>query len=523
MPSVELVIFARQYTMSLYKNLLKQTAIYGLATVIPRMMSFLLTPLYVSPGVLDPAEYGQVTMLFAYMIFFNVILSYGMETAFFRFYNKEENKKSVIETATISIFWTTFAFFFIAMFMRSWLADWSGFDVKYVTYAIWILVFDALVIVPFSELRAKQRPMRYAMVKIGNVALNFAFNIFFLIFLPKLAQANPGGVFHTIYIKDFEVGYVFISNIIASAATLLVLSGSYFHAKWQFDKVLWKRMLQYGWPILFAGIAFAINEQFDKILLGKLLPADTAESEVGVYSACYKMGLFMVLFRTAYTLGIEPFFFSHAGKENATQTYATVTKYFVIFGSLIQLCVIVTADILKQFLVPNSDYWAAMKVVPLIILANFFLGIYTNLSVWYKLIDKTHIGAWISLAGAAVTLILNFALIPLFEAQGQNGYMGSAIATIAAYGSMMAISYFMGAKAYPIPYDMKRIGGYLGVSILFSVVSFYFFRENYYVGTALVAVFVYFIYYNEKETLERIIHRRSGKQIPIVKDDEQEV
>jgi O-antigen/teichoic acid export membrane protein len=509
--------------MSLYKNLLKQTAIYGLAAVIPKMMSFLLTPLYVSDGVLDRAEYGNVTMLFAYMIFFNVILAYGMETAFFRFYSKEANKKNVIQTTTISIFWTTIAFLIVAMLMRNLLADWSGFDVKYITYTIWIVVFDALVIVPFSELRAKQRPMRYSAIKIGNVALNFMLNIFFLIFLPKLAQGDAGRFFHTIYVEDFEIGYVFISNIIASAATLLALSGSYFHKKWQFDKDLWKRMLKYGWPILFAGIAFAINEQFDKILLGKLLPANIAAEEVGVYSACYKLGLFMVLFRTAYTLGIEPFFFSHSGKENATQTYATVTKYFVIFCSLIQLVVIVTADILKHFVVPNDDYWGAMKVVPLIIVANFFLGIYTNLSVWDKLIDKTHIGAWSSLAGAAVTLILNFALIPLFEAQGGNGYMGSAIATIAAYGTMMTISYFMGSKAYPIPYDMKRIGGYLGVSILFSAISFYLFRENYYVGATLVVLLVYFIYYNEKETLEKIIKRRTGKTMPIIKDEEEEL
>lgn len=509
--------------MSLYKNLLKQTAIYGLATVIPRMMSFFLTPLYTSPGVLDPSEYGQVSEIFAYLIFFNVLLAYGMETAFFRFYNKEDNKKNVIETSTISIFWSSFAFLIIAMSMRNWLADWSGIDVRYITYTIWILVLDALVIIPFSTLRAAQRPMRYAIIKIGNVGLNFLLNIFFLIFLPKMAHANPGGLFGMLYVENFEIGYIFVSNIVASAATLLALSGTYFHTKWQFDTDLWKRMLRYGWPILFAGIAFAINEQFDKILLGKLLPESVADSEVGVYSACYKLGLFMVLFRTAYTLGIEPFFFSHAGKENATQTYATVTKYFVIFGSLIQLVVIVTADILKQFVVPDPVYWEAMKVVPLIILANFFLGIYTNLSVWYKLIDKTHIGAWISLAGAAVTLILNFTLIPVFESQGHNGYMGSAIATIAAYASMMVISYVMGSKAYPIPYDMKRIGGYLGVSVVFSVVSFYFFRENYYVGTLLVALFVYFIYRNERETLERIIKRRSGKQIPIVKDDEQEV
>lgn len=260
--------------------------------------------------------------------------------------------------------------------------------------------------------------------------------------------------------------------------------------------------MKYGFPILIAGLAFAINEHFDKILLEWMhIPL----SEIGAYSACYKIGMFMVLFRTAYTLGIEPFFFSHASNENAPVTYATVTKYFVIFGSFICLFVIAFIDILKIPLVPKATYWSAIKVVPLIVLANFFLGIYTNLSVWYKLIDKTKIGAYISLVGAAITLILNWLLIPTMS------YYGSAIATLSAYGSMMIISYQLGQKHYPIPYDFKRIFSYLGLTILFSAISFYipYLRENYFVKFALLALFLYFIYYSEKETLLRIIKRKS--------------
>ncbi len=488
--------------MGLYKSLFKQTAIYGLATVLPRMFSFLLVPIYTD--LLPKAAYGKVSIIFSWMIFFNVILAYGMETSFFRFYNKEADKKSVLETTTVSIFWSTIAFLFLSLLFRNTLADGSGIDVQYITYTIWILVLDALVIVPFSNLRANQRPMYYAAIKIGNVVVNLLLNLFFLLILPKVATANPTGFLSTFYFDNFQIGYIFISNIIASLLTFLTLSPNYFQIKWQFNFELWKRMMRYGLPILVAGIAFAINEQFDKILLGKLLPANIADSEVGVYSACYKLGLFMVLFRTAYTLGIEPFFFSHADKENASQTYATVTKYFVIFGSFILLAVIVFADILKLIMIRDESYWEAMKVVPLIILANFFLGIYTNLSVWYKLIDKTHIGAYISIVGAIITLVLNFLLIPKFS------YYGSAIATIAAYGSMMLISYVMGNKYYPIPYDMKKIGGYLGLSIAFSILSFYFFRENYFVGIALLIAFLYFIYHNEKETLQRIMNRKSN-------------
>ncbi len=475
--------------------------------VLPRMLSFFLVRLYTNPDVMsNPAEYGDLTIVMSYMVFLNVMLSYGFETAFFRFYNSETDKKKVIATSTISIFWSSIVFLFGAMLFRNSIANFANVDVQYITFSIWILVLDSLVVIPFSKLRANQRPIRYAAIKIGNVIVNLGLNFFFLLYLPKLATSNPDGFFSTIYRENFQVGYVFVANIIASLLTFVVLSPDYLKINWQIDKELWKKMMNYGLPILFAGIAFAINEHFDKILLSDLLPANIAKSEVGTYAACYKLGLFMVLFRTAYTMGIEPFFFSQASNENAPQTYATITKYFVIFGSFISLAVIVFADLLKIILIPNPSYWAAMKVVPLIVFANFFLGIYTNLSVWYKLIDKTKIGAYISLVGAVVTLLFNFLLIPIIS------YLGSAIATIAAYGSMMLISYSLGKKEYPIPYDMKRIFGYLSLSIAFSGISFYipYIRENYYIKAILLAVFLYFIYYSEKETLLRIIKRKSA-------------
>lgn len=497
--------------MSLYKNLFKQTAIYGLATVIPRMFSFFLVPLYTE--LLPKEEYGQVNIFFAYLIFFNVILAYGMETSFFRFYNnKEENQKTVVETSMVSIFWTTVLFLAVALLFRVSVADFLQIDVQYITYIIWILTLDALVIIPFSKLRANQKPTLYAAIKIGNVAVNLGLNLFFLIYLPKLATSNPDSFISSLYFEDFQVGYIFVSNIIASLLTLIVLLPNYFHVKWRFDFNLWRRMTKYGFPIMIAGIAFAINDQFDKILLKYLLPADIAEEQVGIYSACYKLGLFMVLFRTAYTLGIEPFFFSHASNENAKQTYATITKYFIILGSLMTLGVIIFADVLKVIMIRDSSFWDAMGVVPLIILANFFLGIYTNLSVWYKLTNQTHIGAYISIVGAMITLGLNYLLIPYFQEHGNQGYMGSAIATIAAYGSMMLISYTLGNKYYPIPYDKKKISAYLGISILFSGVYFYYFRENYFVGIPMLLAFSYFIYLNEKETLSRIL-KRKPKQV----------
>lgn len=488
--------------MSLYKSLFKQTTIYGLATVLPRMLSFLLVRLY-TDKLENASDYGVVTIVFAWLVFMNVVLSYGMETSFFRFYSSENDKQKVVQTSTISIFWSSILFLFTALIFRNDIASnsWINVDLEYVTYAVWILVLDALVVVPFSKLRINQRPVVFAFVKIANTVINLLLNVFFIIYLPKIAQSNPDGVLSSIYIDNFQVGYIFVSNLIASLLTLLYFLPHYFKIKWRFDTALWKKMMRYSLPILVAGIAFAINEHFDKILLEKILPEGIAKHEVGVYGACYKLGLFMILFATAFRLGIEPFFFSYSKNENAPQTYANITKYFVIFGSLILLGVIVFADVLKMIMIPNTAYWEAMKVVPLIILANFFLGIYHNLSVWYKLTDKTKMGAYISIVGAVLTLVLNYTLIPKYS------YMGSAVATLAAYGSMMIISYLLGKKHYYIPYDTKKIGIYLTASILLSYIYFYHFRENYFVGIGFILLYSGVIYYLEKNTLKTVLKR----------------
>ena len=485
--------------MSLYKSLFKQTVIYGLATVLPRMISFLLNPFY-AQMLPSREELANVSIVFAYLVFFNVVLSYGMETAFFRFYTTNDNQKKVIATSTISIFWTTLFFLVTALLFRKTLSELADINIQYITYTIWTLALDALVIIPFSKLRAEKKPMVYACIKIGNVLINLTLNVFFLYALPKIVNSNPGSFLSTIYFENFQVGYIFISGLIASLLTFIVLSPNYFTINWRFDYLLWKKMMRYGLPILIAGLGFAINEHFDKILLDWL---NIPKADIGSYSACYKLGMFMVLFRTAFTLGIEPFFFSQSNQENAQQTYATVTKYFVITGSFIMLFVIVFIDLLKEIIVGNPIYYDAIKVVPLIVLANFFLGIYTNLSVWYKVIDKTKIGAYISIFGAAITLILNFWLVPIFS------YYGSAIATIVAYGTMMITSYYLGQKKYPIPYDINIIGLYLGISILLSALSFYIpqFRANYIFGITALLVFGFFIFRNEKQVLMRILKR----------------
>jgi len=450
----------------------------------------------------NPALYGEVSVIFAWFAIFNVVLAYGMETAFFRFFYKADNKNKVISTSLISIIATTVLFFILALVFQNSLASWSGIDVKYIEYAIYILALDALVIIPFSWLRATDKSMRYAIIKIANVTINLGLNVFLLIYLSEIVSNNPESGINMIYKPDFQISYIFISNLIASGITLILMLELYFKNKYDFDVALWKKMMKYAWPILIAGIAFTINEVFDRILLQHLLPENIAKAEIGKYSACYKLAVFMTLFATGFRLGIEPFFFSHSNSENPQKAYAQITNYFVILGSTILLTVIVFADVLKVLIVRNEAYWEAMPVVPILILASFFLGIYHNLSVWYKVTDKTRYGAFISGIGAIITLVINYFGIPHF------GYVASAFATLFAYGTMMILSYYIGKKQYPIPYNLRKTGFYLSISILFSILSFYVFERNLIVGSILLVLFLGILYKLENEKLKQLFLKK---------------
>lgn len=486
--------------MSALKSLFKQTFIYGLATVLPRMLSFLLVPLYTTDGVLSSvAEYGKVSVIFSYFVLFNVILAYGMETAFFRFFNKEDDKDSVIGTSAISLIVSSLGFFILALILQNQIAAFIQIDVKYINLVIWILLLDALVIIPFAWLRATAQPMRYAIIKILNVAINLGLNLFFLLWLSDLSYYTA--LFDTLCVDNFEISYIFIANLVASAVTLILVLSFYTKIKYKFDSKLWKTMFRYAFPILIAGVAFSINETFDRILLDRLLPPDIAETEIGMYSACYKIALFMTLFATAYRLGIEPFFFSHAKTDNPQKNYAKILEFFVAFGSVILLSVVVFVDILKPYIVRSEDYWEAMWVVPIILLANFCLGIYHNLSVWYKITDRTKFGAYISIVGAIITLAINIIFIETYS------YKASAIATLVAYSVMMLLSYYFGRKYYPIPYNLKKIGLYLVLSIGMSVLSFYYFRGDYFIGISMLIVFLGIVFFSEKNELKQILKR----------------
>tara|TARA_B110000879_G_scaffold24899_1_gene33269 strand:- start:681 stop:1652 length:972 start_codon:yes stop_codon:yes gene_type:complete len=321
------------------------------------------------------------------------------------------------------------------------------------------------------------------------------------VYLKALSVDNS--IWDSIYIANFEVSYIFIANLLASAVTLFILLPFYFKVTYKIDTLLWKKMLRYALPVLVAGVAFSVNETFDRVLLERLLPEEIAKTSIGMYSACYKLALFMMLFATAYRLGIEPFFFSHSKTKGAEKNYAQVLELFVVFAAVILVTVVVFIDFLKALLIPNEAYWEAMAVVPILLLAYLFLGIYHNLSVWYKVTDRTKFGAYISVFGALITLVINGMFIAQFN------YMASAVATLAAYFTMTLMSYYFGKKYYPIPYNLKKIVLYISLTILFSALSFYQFREEYLFGLGLIAVLLMIIWINEKSMIKQLLNKQN--------------
>jgi len=492
-----------KYTdLGVLKTLYKQTFIYGLATVVPRMLSFLLVRLHTDKSVLqNVSDYGDVSLIFAYFVLFNVVLAYGMETAFFRFFNKEPNKESVLSTSSISLLLTSLVFLVLGLVFQHQIAALTHIHVNYIVLVIWTLFLDALVIIPFAYLRAQEKPVKYTAVKLTNVVVNLGLNIFLLVYLKALSVDNS--IWDSIYIANFEVSYIFIANLLASAVTLLILLPFYFKVTYKIDTLLWKKMLRYALPVLVAGVAFSVNETFDRVLLERLLPEEIAKTSIGMYSACYKLALFMMLFATAYRLGIEPFFFSHSKTKGAEKNYAQVLELFVVFAAVILVTVVVFIDFLKALLIPNEAYWEAMAVVPILLLAYLFLGIYHNLSVWYKVTDRTKFGAYISVFGALITLVINGMFIAQFN------YMASAVATLAAYFTMTLMSYYFGKKYYPIPYNLKKIVLYISLTILFSALSFYQFREEYLFGLGLIAVLLMIIWINEKSMIKQLLNKQN--------------
>ena len=438
--------------MSVLRKLAGQTAIYGLSSIVARFLNFLLTPLYTSKGVFAPEEFGIITSLYAWAAFVNVVLTFGMETTFFRFaHRKELDPKRAYATAFFSVAGLAPFFTLVCALFPDAIA--SG--IRYPEQGQLVLMLalalglDAMTALPMARLRNEGRPWRFVSVNLLNVVVTIALSLYFF------AYAKP-------HDPSIGVGHVFLINLIASAVKFLVLV-----PQWPrlgaFDKTLLRPMLVFAAPLAIAGLAGMVNETADRAVLKYLLPADIADEQIGIYGACYKLAVLITLFIQAFRMGAEPFFFSHAKEKNSAATFARIMNVFVAVCMSAFLLVMLFLDLFKWF-IPNEAYHAGLRVVPILMLANVFLGIYYNQSVWYKLTDRTRAGSTISIVGAAITLVCLFALIP------SMGYMGAAWATLICYASMAAISYAWGQKHYPVPYNVTRVLGYMaGAAVLWYI------------------------------------------------------
>lgn len=495
--------------MSVYKKFLGQTMVYGISTILSRLLNFILTPIFTHTYA--SAAYGIFTKMYSWASLINAMLAFGMETTFFRYLNKHEDKKQqVYNNSFLVIAFISTLFLVTGLIFTDSITKWllnnnmSQFQDqrRYVQYFLWLLFSDAICIIPFAKLRADGKPFRYGLLKFINILSYVCISLFFIYGIPAIIKNDwPMAHFFTNWFREKWIGYVFIANLIASLITFVLLIPEFLKLELKFDKALFMKMLSYSWPVLVANLSFIINENLDKILLDKY----STEAQVGIYGAVCKIAIFMSIFNTAFRLGAEPFFFSHAKNANAKQTYAIILQYFVIALAILFVTLVANIEILKYFIsrdaAHRAEYWIGLPAVPYLLLGYVCLGIYMNLSVWYRLSDQTKYGLYISLVGAFITIVFNILLIPKY------GYMGSAWVSMAAYITMTIISYVLGQKYYPIPYNLKRIMAYLIVSTIISFTSFFLFNRNIYIGNGMLIVFLTGIFYFEKDSLLKMLKR----------------
>jgi len=456
----------------LVKKLAQQTAIYGVSSILARFLNYALVP--IQTRVFHPGEYGVVTQFYAYTGLLYILFTYGMETAFFRYANlsgglltEKDHKKQVYDTGMASLLITSLLLSLLLIVFRNPIAETMQFHghTEYVTLLAVIMALDAIVTIPFAYLRLENRPVRFATFKIINISVNFGLNIFLLVFRPfyQAVQDMP----NVSSLQGFSyphpsIAFIFIANLIASLVTIIVMARYFYVKQWQISFGLWKKMLHYSWPLIIIGLAGMGNELLSRILLTRRWNGtyDEAIHALGVFGACYKMSLLMTLFVQAYRMAAEPFFFGESKKLNPQITYARTMNFFVIFCCFIFLLVTLNIDFFKEIFM-GKEYFDGVRVVPILLIANFFLGVYYNLTIWYKLTNKNFAGSLIAVGGVIITLALNWIWIPLY------GYYGSSWVTFICYGSMMMVSYFLGQKFYPVPYDLKRFFLYVLVAIAF--------------------------------------------------------
>lgn len=498
--------------MSTAKKFAGQTAVYGLSTIISRSFYFVLTPIYV--GSLSAKVYGVFTKMYSWTAILTAIISFGMETTFFRYINKNEHDKEMVYCNTFIGIAATCGLFLLTVFtfigkIALWLNDGNqasyGDYVFYVRCLSLVLVIDALCAIPFAYMRTVNKAIRYSSVKVFNIMLVVSLNLAFLFLIPYIIKNNLiGAEYLASWYRPHWVGYIFLANIIASIITFLVLIPEIIKFRFKFDAKVFIEMVDYSWPILIANISYIINENLDKIMLSKLLPDSISEQEVGIYGACAKIALFLSLFVQAFRLGAEPFFFSQAKNKNSGETYAKIMDYFIIVVSIICVGIVANIEFLKYFIkghdiVQQNIYWSGLGVVPLLLFGYMSLGIYMNLSVWFKLSDQTKYGLYISGIAAIFTIVANIIFIPKYS------YMASAWVSFIAYFIMMTLAYVWGQKNYPIPYNIRKNIIYIASSGIIVFLSFSVFKRNLIIGNAFLALFVAATCYSERVYLKRLL------------------
>lgn len=446
--------------MNPLKKLASQTAIYGIPSIGGRFLFFLLNYLYTRVFTLD--QFGVNSEFYAYSGFLTVLLAFGMETGFFRFAKDAENPKSVYATTLSFIVGTSSIFLILIYIFGQQIADVLKYPdhVEYIHWFGWMLALDAICAIPFAKLRAENKAAWFATVKMLEIGVNLALNIFFLIICRTAYQNNAGNWLAELYNPNFGVGYIFVANLVASGVKMLLLSPQFKDGFSGFDKELLKKIVRYSLPMVVIGFAGIINEMLDRMILKYTLPYDniTNLQMLGIYAACYKISIIMSLFIQAFRFAAEPFFFAQSTKDNSKKIYADVMHYFTLFCVFIFLLVMLYMDWFQYFI--GAPFRVGLGVVPILLMANLFLGIYVNLSIWYKLTDRTMLGATVSIGGAVLTVILNILLIP------SMGYLGSAWATLACYMGMAIVSYILGQKYYPVEYNLPKLFGYIVLGLV---------------------------------------------------------
>ncbi len=448
--------------MAELKSVVKDTAIYGLSSIVGRFLNYLLVPLYTAKLAASGGGYGVITNIYAYVALIMVILTFGMETTFFRFANKPEEKPLTVYSTTL-IMVGTIAFVFAAMVLLFLdpVSSMMGYanHPEYVGMMAVCVAIDAFQAIPFAWLRYKKRPIKFAALKLLFIILNITLNLVYFVVFPALYTRYPD-ILGLIYNPGVGVGYAFGLNLVCTASITAFFIPELTGFKYVFDKALMKRMLKYSWPILILGIAGILNQTVDKMIFPLVYgDTETGKIELGIYGACVKIAMIMAMITQAFRYAYEPFVFGKAKDKNSGETYAAAMKYFIIFTLLAYLCVIGYLDVLKRIIAP--DYWAGLRVVPIVMAAEIMMGIYFNLSFWYKLIDKTIWGAWFSAAGCIVLIAVNLIFIPKYS------YMACAWGGLAGYATSMVLSYIVGQKKNPINYPIKSIMTYILIAGFF--------------------------------------------------------